>query len=247
MNGPCEASRGYFLKLVLADRCGIYVDAIFNNLSHHNGGSYLLASILFPFQIYGDFAGYSLIAIGAAKVMGFTLMKNFRRLYFATSVTDFWRRWHISLSTWFRDDVYIPLGGNRKGKKKTYRNLILTFGVSGLWHGANWTFVIWGLLHGIILSIERALGIAKNETTGFATFIKWLMTFMIICLAWIFFRANSVIEVINVFKGIITNPGRPYLRSADFCAIAVALMIVFINEFKDEKKLRLQFLDSTHL
>ncbi len=123
---------GYFLKLALADRCGMYVDAVFNNVLHHNGGSYLIASFFFPFQIYGDFAGYSLVAIGAAKIMGFKLMDNFRRPYFSSSVTEFWRRWHISLSTWFKDYVYIPLGGNRVGKLRNYFNLLITFVISGL-------------------------------------------------------------------------------------------------------------------
>ena len=128
---------GYFLKLVMADRCGMYVDAIYNNVEMHNGGSYLLASLLFPFQIYGDFAGYSLIAIGAAKVMGFKLMENFHRPYFSQSVGEFWHRWHISLSTWFKDYVYIPLGGNRVSKTRCYFNLMVTFVVSGIWLGAN--------------------------------------------------------------------------------------------------------------
>lgn len=159
---------GYFLKLVLADRCGIYVDAIFNNVEHHNGGSYLIASFLFPFQIYGDFAGYSLTAIGAAKVMGFNLMENFRRPYFATTVTDFWHRWHISLSTWFKDYVYIPLGGNRVSKWRCYFNIMTTFIVSGIWHGANWTFIVWGTIHGLLQCIERYLGwnLAKFNRGG---------------------------------------------------------------------------------
>ena len=136
---------GYFLKLALADRCAIYVDAIFNNVEQHNGGSFLLASLFFPFQIYGDFAGYSLVAIGVARVLGFRLMENFRRPYFAASVTEFWRRWHISLSTWFKDYVYIPLGGNRCGRYRQYFNVLTTFVVSGLWHGANWTFLVWNI------------------------------------------------------------------------------------------------------
>ena len=154
---------GYFMKLVLADRCGTYVDSIFNNVDMHNGGSYLLASLLFPFQIYGDFAGYSLIAIGVARVMGFRLMENFHRPYFACSVGEFWHRWHISLSTWFKDYVYIPLGGNRVKKSRQYFNLMVTFIVSGIWHGANWTFLCWGTLHGLLLCIEE---ICRCATTG---------------------------------------------------------------------------------
>lgn len=156
---------GFFLKLALADRCGTYVDAVFNHILQHNGGSYLIASLLFPFQIYGDFAGYSLVAIGTARILGFNLMENFRRPYFSTSVTEFWRRWHISLSTWFKDYLYIPLGGNRVGKVRNYFNLLTTFVISGLWHGANWTFVVWGFLHGVILCIEKYTGFAKQKFT----------------------------------------------------------------------------------
>ena len=154
---------GYFLKLCIADRFGIYVDSIYNNVGKHNGGSYLVASMMFPFQIYGDFCGYSLIAIGAAKVMGFSLMENFHRPYFSTSVGEFWKRWHISLSTWFMDYLYIPLGGNRVKPIRHYFNLFITFLISGIWHGANWTFVAWGGLHGIFLCIEKALGISKKK------------------------------------------------------------------------------------
>lgn len=178
---------GYFLKLVLADRCAIYVDAIYNNAAHHNGGSYLLASLFFPFQIYGDFSGYSLTAIGAARVLGFNLMENFRRPYFATTVTDFWRRWHISLSTWFRDYVYIPLGGNRVSKARCHLNIMITFFVSGIWHGANWTFIIWGTIHGALQCVEKLLGWNKAQWKIQGKIVHWGLTFCIVCLAWIFF------------------------------------------------------------
>ena len=135
---------GFFMKLVVGDRAGIYVDTVFGSYLHHNGVSLILATFLYTIQIYCDFAGYSLIAIGAARTMGIELMENFRRPYFATSVADFWRKWHISLSTWFRDYVYFPCGGSRSGHLKTYRNLMITFLVSGLWHGAAYNFVLWG-------------------------------------------------------------------------------------------------------
>lgn len=237
---------GYVLKLVLADRCGIYVDAIYNNLARHNGGSYLLASILFSFQIYGDFAGYSLVAIGASRIMGFSLMENFRRPCLAVTVTDFWRRWHISLSRWLRDYVYIPLGGNRSGRKRTYRNLIATFGVSGLWHGADWTFVIWALIHGVIVSFERAIGVAKMKSGRIITVLRWIITFMIISLSRVFFRANNLSEALGIFKGMITNPGIPFLRLADFGAIALGLTVVFIKEYREEKNLKPYFRESAH-
>ena len=132
---------GFFMKLVVGDRTGIYVDTVFGNYMHHNGVSLMLATFMYTIQIYCDFAGYSLIAIGAARTMGIELMENFRRPYFATSIADFWRKWHISLSTWFRDYVYFPCGGSRCSKPKMYRNLMITFLVSGLWHGAAYNFI----------------------------------------------------------------------------------------------------------
>ena len=235
---------GYFMKLALADRCGIYVDAIFNNVDKHNGGSYLVASLLFPFQIYGDFAGYSLIAIGVARVMGFRLMENFRRPYFATSVGEFWHRWHISLSTWFKDYVYIPLGGNRVGRLRNYFNLLVTFVISGIWHGANWTFFLWGTLHGFLLCIEKALGIGKQKFTGINKFFHWAITFVLVCLAWILFRANSLSDAMMVIKGIFTNPGVPKPEYANFIAIGMAMTILLIKEFADEYQWPVRVADS---
>lgn len=235
---------GYFMKLALADRCGIYVDAIFNNVDKHNGGSYLVASLLFPFQIYGDFAGYSLIAIGVARVMGFRLMENFRRPYFATSVGEFWHRWHISLSTWFKDYVYIPLGGNRVGRLRNYFNLLVTFVISGIWHGANWTFFLWGTLHGFLLCIEKALGIGKQKFTGINKFFHWAVTFVLVCLAWILFRANNLSDAMMVIKGIFTNPGVPKPEYANFIAIGMAMTILLIKEFADEYQWPVRVADS---
>ena len=225
---------GFFLKLVLADRCSLYVDSIYNNLEEHNGGSYLLAAILFTFQIYGDFSGYSLIAIGAARVMGFHLMDNFRRPYLATSVTEFWHRWHISLSTWFKDYVYIPLGGNRVSQWKNYLNIMVTFTISGIWHGANWTFIAWGALHGLLQCAEKKIGWAKREWKGTPRICHMMLTFSMVCLTWIIFRANSLKEAVSVIQGIITHPGAPYVQMADFIAIGIALFIVACREVAEE-------------
>ncbi len=233
---------GYFLKLCLADRCGIYVDAIFNNVAHHNGGSYLISSLLFTFQIYGDFAGYSLIAIGAAKVMGFQLMENFHMPYFSTSVGEFWHRWHISLSTWFRDYLYIPLGGNRVSKARNYFNLFVTFMVSGIWHGANWTFFCWGSLHGILLCIEKALKIGKKKYTGVSHFLHWLITFILVTICWTIFRANNLSDAIQVVTGIFTSPGIPKMEPAHWFAIAIAMAILATKEFSDEFGLKLRII-----
>lgn len=235
---------GYFLKLVLADRCALYVDPVFNNVPYHNGGSFLLASLFFPFQIYGDFAGYSLTAIGAAKVMGFNLMENFRRPYFATTVTEFWHRWHISLSTWFKDYVYIPLGGNRVNPARCHFNIMTTFIVSGIWHGANWTFIIWGTIHGALQCIEKWLGWNKKQWNKREKMIHWALTFCIVCIAWIFFRANTISDAFQIIKNIFTNLGVPYMRVADFLAIALALFIMFIKELIDEHRLKIRISDS---
>lgn len=235
---------GYFMKLVLADRCGIYVDNIFNNIEKHNGGSYLIASLLFTFQIYGDFAGYSFIAIGAARILGFRLMDNFQRPYLSASIGEFWHRWHISLSTWFKDYVYIPLGGNRVNRTRAYVNLLITFIVSGIWHGANWTFLCWGSLHGILLCIEKALGIGKKSYTGIVRILHWGVTFLLVSLAWILFRANNLNDALTIITGIFTNPGIPKLETANFAAIGIALFILLSKELTDEFKLKIKLADS---
>ena len=240
---------GYFMKLVVADRCGLYVDSIFNNVAMHNGGSYLVASLLFPFQIYGDFAGYSLIAIGVARILGFRLMENFRRPYFACTVDEFWHRWHISLSTWFKDYVYIPLGGNRVGRMRNYFNLLVTFIVSGIWHGANWTFFCWGTLHGILLCIEKALGVGKRSYSGAAKLMHWAVTFVLVSLAWIFFRANNMADALTVITGIFTKAGIPDISFAmftDLCLAASALSLMFVKEVSDEYNHRIQIAESRH-
>ncbi len=237
---------GYFLKLVLADRCGIYVDSIFNNIDKHNGGSFLLASLLFPFQIYGDFAGYSLIAIGAARIMGFRLMENFRRPYFACSIGEFWHRWHISLSTWFKDYVYIPLGGNRVPRLRQYFNLLVTFIVSGIWHGANWTFLCWGSLHGVLLCIEKAFGIGRQEYTGLRLVWHWAMTFTLVCLAWILFRANTLQDAVIVISGIFTKLGMPHADTKTFMALFLGFIILVAKETSDEYKWKVRVSDSIH-
>lgn len=228
---------GYFLKLVLADRCGLYVDAVFNNIEMHNGGSYLLASLLFPFQIYGDFGGYSLIAIGVARILGFHLMENFKRPYFACSIGEFWHRWHISLSTWFKDYVYIPLGGNRSSKSRQYFNLMVTFMVSGIWHGANWTFLCWGGLHGILLCIEKLLGIGKKDYSGCKKLCHWGVTFALVCLSWILFRASNLNDAVIVVSGIFCKMGLPNVTFAMFtelCLAALAIALLLIKELSDE-------------
>ena len=183
---------GFFKKMVIADRLAVVVNTIYNNPTGFTGLPLIVGTVFFAFQIFCDFSGYSDIAIGTARLMGFKLSTNFNRPYFAKSVGEFWRRWHISLSSWFRDYVYIPLGGNRR-----YINILIVFLISGLWHGANWTFVIWGLMHGVYLMIERKLKIKLPVV------ISILITFLFVNLAWVMFRANSLSDAIYIYSNLL--------------------------------------------
>ncbi len=230
---------GFLKKLVIADRVAIYVNTIYGNPHSQSGSSLACATVFFAFQIYCDFSAYSDIAIGAAKVMGFDLMKNFNRPYFATSISQFWRRWHISLSTWFKDYLYIPLGGSRvKNKVLQYRNLLIVFLISGLWHGANWTYVVWGGLNGFLLIIESVFKISSKTSGWIITVFKILATFVLICITWVFFRASDVNEAITILKKIVYfegpfNPGNPKDHFFYGClAIAGLMFFEWINEYK---------------
>lgn len=211
-NGLLLMVWGYFQKMVVADRISIYVNDIYNNYHNVNGVRLTVATVLFAFQIYCDFSGYSSIAKGAAKIMGFNLMENFRQPFFATSIQDFWRRWHISLSTWFRDYLYIPLGGNRCSKQKKYRNIIITFLISGLWHGASWNFIVWGGLHGmyqVIGDITQAFRNKLYKKINIRTEVfsfklgQIFVTFVLTTFAWIFFRASGASAALYILKRII--------------------------------------------
>jgi alginate O-acetyltransferase complex protein AlgI len=186
---------GLVRKAVLADNCAHLANAAFSGKLGNDGWATLIGAYAFAWQIYGDFSGYSDLARGSAQLLGFHFMVNFRQPYLAVSLQDFWRRWHISLSTWLRDYLYIPLGGNRGSEGKTYRNLITTMLLGGLWHGANWTFVAWGAIHGFGLSVERVLlGHHKEhaEPSRWATWIRRIIIFHVVCFAWVFFRADSI-------------------------------------------------------
>ncbi len=197
---------GFFKKVVIADRLAVLVNIVYANPSQYSGLTNAVAALFFSFQIYCDFSGYSDIAIGAAKTLGIDLMKNFNRPYLSKSITEFWQRWHISLSSWFRDYLYIPLGGNRKGKFSAMRNMFIVFLLSGLWHGANWTFVIWGSIHGILVLFERITNIHKIKTNNrIVSFLRIGVTFFFVSCAWVFFRAESFGDAISVFKSIIMN------------------------------------------
>ena len=204
---------GLFCKLVVADNCAVIVKTIFAEPGTPAGSVALAAAFFFAFQIYSDFSGYTHIALGSARLLGFELMQNFATPYFSQSIGEFWRRWHISLSTWFRDFVYIPLGGSRAGKVKQARNILVTFTVSGLWHGANGTFLIWGFLHGLYYLPSIWLGEPLAKWAGAApmlvrhgvTLLRMLRTFVLVLVAWIFFRAESVSKAMS-FLGAIFSP-----------------------------------------
>jgi D-alanyl-lipoteichoic acid acyltransferase DltB (MBOAT superfamily) len=204
---------GFFKKVVIADRLAIVVDAVYNNLDDYTGISLLVATLFFAFQIYCDFSGYSDIAIGSARIMGFELMDNFKRPYFSKSILEFWRRWHISLSTWFRDYLYIPLGGSRVVKWRWYYNLFITFIISGLWHGANWTFITWGGLHGIFLILaiiltkpERyIIKMLRLDNSIIHKIYKVTFTFSLVCFAWIFFRANNISDALYIINNLFID------------------------------------------
>lgn len=204
---------GLFLKMVLADRLAIVADNVFDNYFLYDSIELIIASIAFSFQIYCDFSSYSIIATGAARMLGITLIDNFRCPYFSRSIREFWQRWHISLSSWLRDYVYIPLGGNRRGEKTKNRNLLITFLVSGIWHGASWTYIIWGVLHGAIQiaqdglgKIRRKLGIPESADDRFsANLAKQIGTFVIVDVLWIFFRAPSMKSAVIILTRIFTR------------------------------------------
>ncbi len=197
---------GFFKKLCVADVLAVYVDTVFNDLQKYQGFALMLVVFFFTVQIYCDFSGYSDIARGCAKMLGIELMENFRSPYFAASLHEFWGRWHISLSTWFRDYVYIPLGGNRCGKWRHTLNLMMTFMISGLWHGANWTFVLWGMVHGVGQVVEDALtGRSKQEPHGVKWCVRVMVTFVFVMLGWVLFRAQSLGDAVYVFGHMFTN------------------------------------------
>lgn len=193
---------GLFKKIVVADRLAFFVNIVYNNPDSYHGMAIFLATLFFAFQIYCDFSGYSDIAIGVAKTMGIDLVKNFDKPYYSKSIKEFWSKWHISLSTWFRDYLYIPLGGNRVGLSKWIFNLFITFLVSGIWHGASWNFVIWGAIHGALISLESLNSKLKFFTFKMPGFLSMLWTFTIVCFAWIFFRANTVQDSVTIIKNL---------------------------------------------
>lgn len=224
---------GMFLKVVVADRLGLYADQVYPAYEAHTGTTCIIAAIFYSLQIYGDFAGYSCIAVGVARLLGIGLIVNFRRPLFAQSVSDFWKRWNISLTKWLTDYVYIPLGGSRRGTFRTYLNIIVTFLVSGLWHGANWTFIFWGILHGGCLVIEKALGINRLQSKGILRLLRTLLTFGIVTIAWIYFRMPGIGDA-NAFIAHMADFGRPYTDIPTFIYAATGVIILLLFEYMRE-------------
>jgi len=234
---------GGVMKLCLADRLGIYVDTVYNNITLHNGSTLLFTSILYTVQIYADFAGYSLIAIGSGRLLGIELQTNFSRPYFAKTITDFWRRWHISLTTWFRDYIYFPLGGSRCSKYRWMFNTMVVFIISGLWHGAAYNFIIWGVIHGVCMLIERQFygdkikRISDKLTIG--NVLRWFITLAVINFSWVFFRINDLNDITIFFRKLLTEPGRIFLDADNllyaFVFTVFICIVDFVNEYRKIK------------
>lgn len=233
VDGMRQILWGLFKKIVVADNCALYVDQVWSTYDTQSGSTLLLAAILFTFQIYGDFSGYSDIAIGTAKLFGIKLMRNFNNPYFSRDIAEFWRRWHISLTSWFRDYVYIPMGGNRRGLSRTIFNTLLVFLICGLWHGANWTYLVWGLYNVLLFLPLILLGKSKrykDVPLVWKQLPQMLLTFVLVTIGWIIFRAPSLTEawdvVCNICSGTLCSA--PYILPMQemlFMAIGVLVMI----------------------
>jgi alginate O-acetyltransferase complex protein AlgI len=230
---------GFFKKLVIADRLALYVNDVYGQPESYNGLQLTIATVFFAYQIYCDFSGYSDIAIGSARVLGFKLMENFDQPYHSLTISEFWRRWHISLSTWFRDYVYIPMGGSRFGERRHFVNLVVTFGASGLWHGANWTYVIWGLLNAVYLIVGGLTQTARDgwfqahwlgRDTFARRFLMWGSTFALTCVGWIFFRAKTLGDAWYILTHFATDWDFSHVSTEQFLLrqmpVAVSAIIV---------------------
>ena len=242
---------GAMMKLCLADRIGIYVDSVYANIIQHNGTTLLFTSVLYSVQIYADFAGYSLMAIGSGKLLGINLPENFNRPYFAKTVSEFWRKWHISLTTWFRDYIYFPLGGNKVSNARWMMNTMIVFVTSGLWHGAAYTYIIWGFIHGVCMIVERLLYGEKikqiKDSLSIMNLLRMLMTFIIVTFAWIFFRAESLQDAILIIQKIFTSTGNIFMDKSTLLLAFVSLLLVVAYDITKEYNIKLHLLDSKNV
>ena len=247
VSGLKQIVRGLFKKVVIADTLAVLVDRVYSSPHEHAGSILIVATYFFAVQIYCDFSGYSDIAIGSARIMGFSLKENFRRPYFAVSISDFWKRWHISLSSWFKDYLYIPLGGNRRSKYHTFSNIFIVFLISGLWHGANWTFAVWGGLHGLFAVIERVVrnmnfsGLYKGHSKGSASnqYLRIFITFHLVLFAWIFFRANNLDDAFHIVNNLFNFSSETIsiwdiYSVTELCLVLIFLCILSIYSFTKE-------------
>ena len=234
---------GLFMKIVVADNCAIVVNEVFKNQENHNATSLAIAAVFFAFQIYGDFSGYSNIALGTARLFGVELLRNFAFPYFSRDIAEFWRRWHISLSTWFRDYLYIPLGGSKGGMWMQVRNTVIIFIVSGFWHGANWTFIIWGTINAlfilplVVFKLNRKNTNSVAENSFFPSIkevLQILLTFTITTVAWVFFRSASVKEALYYLGKLInySNYGMPQVDLKPFIFILILIIVEWIQRKK---------------
>jgi alginate O-acetyltransferase complex protein AlgI len=241
VDGMRQILWGFFKKVVIADTCAIYANLIFDDFSSYSGVTLFFGSVLFAFQIYGDFSGYSDIAIGTSRLFGFKLMKNFNFPYFSRDIAEFWRKWHISLSTWFRDYLYVPLGGSKGTRVNKFRNVFIIFLISGFWHGANWTFIVWGAINALyftpllflkknrdninLVSVDRLLPTVKE-------FFQISFTFFLVCLAWVFFRSENISNafhfLMTLFEGLVYKTGYVQLLDLFYFKIGAVFPLIFI-------------------
>jgi D-alanyl-lipoteichoic acid acyltransferase DltB (MBOAT superfamily) len=244
---------GFFKKLVVADKCAYIVNTYWDQYQSLPSVTLMMIGVLFTLQIYCDFSGYSDIAIGCARLFGFSLMRNFNYPYFSRSIPEFWRRWHISLTSWFRDYIYFPLGGSRCVKWKIIRNVLIVWAISGLWHGANWTFVIWGLFHGMILVTYILLGInTKNKSVvaqgsilpSAKEFLQILFTFLLTIIGWIIFRAETLNQAIDFLSSMFTNKFFVFSELYGKSLIVVGLILLVVEWLQRDKQHALQFPDN---
>ena len=233
---------GFFKKVVIADRLSIFVNEVYGDWTHMSGANLWIAVVFFSFQIYCDFSGYSDIAIGSARIMGFDLMTNFNKPYFARSVEEFWKRWHISLSTWFRDYLYIPLGGNRHGVLRRYINLTIIFLVSGIWHGAGWNFVLWGALHAAFVVIELVYR-SRFGKAMIPDFLKMILTFFVVSIAWIFFRTPTTEQSFGIIEMLFGGADFGVISSQvmNNAEIALSVLLILALLIIEKLDLRLKF------
>ena len=249
VEGMIRVLWGMFMKMCIADKVSPYTDAVFNNYDHHSGLTIAVAAVMYTFQIYTDFSGYSEMAIGTSQIMGFRVTENFMRPYFSQNVGDFWRRWHASLMNWFRDYIYFPLGGSRCSKARMYWNTMVVFMVSGLWHGANWTFIFWGAYHGLLVCFykltKKKTPSLSREGRGGSKYLNILIVFILVTIGWQVFRCDSFGQFVGLWERMFTGFG-PIFKSWALMGF-IPIGILMFKEMKDEEGWNIHLLHSKKL